>query len=142
MKKPENLRLLVLLGILVVSAAFLLVRMMDEGGLSGDQARAEDRAAYVTCLDRGRNQIFCRNLGPTVGAEGMSWMRLRSRGLQRWTIDHVGAPEHKVAVLLTFHPFQDLRGSVDRAVAEELIPTEARIVRGNQARRQMVNDVF
>lgn len=42
MKKPENLRLLVLLGILVVSAAFLLIRMMDEGGLSGDQARAED----------------------------------------------------------------------------------------------------
>ncbi|MEN8163384.1 MAG: hypothetical protein ABFS37_04580 [Acidobacteriota bacterium] len=44
MKKPENLRLLILVGILVVSGGWLLIRMMSEGGLAGGETRAEDLA--------------------------------------------------------------------------------------------------
>ena len=42
MKKPENLRLLVLVGILVVVGGWFLVRMMSEAGLAGGEGRAED----------------------------------------------------------------------------------------------------
>lgn len=42
MKKPENLRLLVLVGILVVVGAGALFRVMGEGGLTGGEIRAED----------------------------------------------------------------------------------------------------
>lgn len=42
MKKPENLRLLVLVGILVVGAGYLLIRAMDEGGLTGGETRPDD----------------------------------------------------------------------------------------------------
>ncbi len=44
MKKPENLRLLILVGILVVIGGWLLIRMMSEGGLAGGESRAEDLA--------------------------------------------------------------------------------------------------
>lgn len=42
MKKPENLRLTILVGILVISAGFLLIRTMDEGGFAIGDERVDD----------------------------------------------------------------------------------------------------
>ncbi len=42
MKKPENLRLLVLVGILVVAAGWLGLRMMGESGLVGGEKDTDD----------------------------------------------------------------------------------------------------
>jgi len=42
MKKPENLRLLILVGVLVVIAGWYLIRMMGEGGLAGGDSRAAE----------------------------------------------------------------------------------------------------
>ncbi len=42
MKKPENLRLLILVGILVVIGGWFLIRMMGEGGFVGGDSRAEE----------------------------------------------------------------------------------------------------
>ena len=44
MKKPENLRLLILVGILVVAGGWSLVRMMGQGSLPGADRRAEELA--------------------------------------------------------------------------------------------------
>ncbi|RLE22818.1 MAG: hypothetical protein DRJ61_00930 [Acidobacteria bacterium] len=42
MKKPENLRLLILVGILVVAGGWLGIRMMGDSGLVGGESRAEN----------------------------------------------------------------------------------------------------
>ncbi len=42
MKKPENLRLLILVGILVVAGGWLGFRMMGESGLVGGESRTEN----------------------------------------------------------------------------------------------------
>lgn len=42
MKKPENLRLVILVGILVVVGGWFIFRMMGEGGLTGGDIQAED----------------------------------------------------------------------------------------------------
>jgi len=42
MKKPENLRLLILVGVLLVIAGWYLLRMVGEGGLTGSDGRAAE----------------------------------------------------------------------------------------------------
>ncbi|MCK5378928.1 MAG: hypothetical protein KAJ78_05955 [Acidobacteria bacterium] len=42
MKKAENRRLMILVGILILSGGWFLIRMMSDGGLTGGESRTED----------------------------------------------------------------------------------------------------